>query len=230
MKFIYTSNAATTELLHKSNVVTLSDTRFDQVFYRLEQPTRFNLCIEKPLFVFASTWPQDDKILSLAVDRIIEFGFQIAWCPHDVDQESIDHLRTKLKNKNFGLYSDLQNHQQNFSQDILIIDQIGLLADIYRKSEMAFIGGSFKRKIHSVMEALCAGNIVFFGPFYQNNSEAVEFLTLNLAFQINSEQQFLEVIQRLSQTQRNEMRLRILNLSQRKKGASKKIAEYLLTY
>ena len=136
-------------------------------------------------------------------------------------------IKSLLPNRTFATYSTVESTK--IKQDILIVDQIGLLADIYRCSEFAFIGGSFKSKIHSVMEALCADNIVFFGPKHSNNSEAIEFSDLKLAFSFETADQCLQQIQSLSQTHKAELKQKIHQLCINKKGASKKIAEYLLT-
>ena len=230
LSFIFVSDHSTQERLRfcKITSVVASDTRFDQVFFRLQQPSKFNYSFKKPVFTFGSTWPQDDAVLLEVAPSLIKQGLQIAWCPHDAGSENIHSLKEKLANFNHRLYSSLTT-VPDIDNDILIIDQVGVLADIYRQSEFAFIGGSFKEKIHSVMEALCAGNIVFFGPYYQNNSEAIEFLGLNLAFQFNSASQFLEQFQSLTPNSKTEKQLKINELAQSKKGSSKKIAEYLLT-
>ena len=83
---------------------------------------------------------------------------------------------------------------------ILILDEIGLLADVYRYSSLAFIGGSFVSKVHSVMEPLCALNPVIVGPFYENNPEAVQFQKLNSVFTVSSTEQFLKTFNELAQS------------------------------
>lgn len=230
MQFIFVSDEVTKERLKKVGLdsVVAADTRYDQVFFRLNLPSRFNFSFLKPVMTFGSTWPEDDKILLKALPGLLEMGLQIVWCPHDVSSASINILKEKLKGQNFSVFSDLMGSAP-ISSDLLIIDQVGLLADIYRLSEMAFIGGSFKDKVHSVMEALCSGNIVFFGPCFQNNSEAIEFSGLNLAFSFTTAEQLLQKVHSLSQKSRFEMQEILRSLTSRKKGSSKKIAEYLLT-
>ncbi len=58
---------------------------------------------------------------------------------------------------------------------ILIVDQVGILAELYTWADVGFIGGSFKKQVHSVMEALAAGLPVMVGPYHQNNREAFIF-------------------------------------------------------
>lgn len=185
--FIFTSDDSTSKKLKNLGIesTVAADTRFDQVFFRLAQPSRFQYLFKKPLITFGSTWPEDDQVLIETLPSILNKGFQVVWCPHDVSAGSLQTLKNKIKNFDFTVLSSIQQSSEMNSEiqnEILVIDQVGLLADIYRQSEVAFIGGSFKNKIHSVMEALCAGNIVLFGPYFTNNSEAIEFTDLKLAF------------------------------------------------
>jgi 3-deoxy-D-manno-octulosonic-acid transferase len=46
---------------------------------------------------------------------------------------------------------------------------------------LAFIGGSFKKQVHSVMEALAAGLPVMVGPFHKNNREALFYQKKNFS-------------------------------------------------
>ena len=57
----------------------------------------------------------------------------------------------------------------------MIVDQIGILAELYTWGQAAFVGGSFRKQVHSVMEPLACGIPVAVGPFHQNNREALEF-------------------------------------------------------
>ncbi len=61
----------------------------------------------------------------------------------------------------------------------MIIDQVGILADLYAWADWAFVGGSFKKQVHSVMEPLAQGCKTFFGPYYGNNREAIIFANIN---------------------------------------------------
>jgi 3-deoxy-D-manno-octulosonic-acid transferase len=63
----------------------------------------------------------------------------------------------------------------------LIVDQTGILAELYLKARWAFVGGSFRKTVHSVMEPLAAGCVTFVGPLHTNNREAVAFEKMQLA-------------------------------------------------
>ena len=55
---------------------------------------------------------------------------------------------------------------------VLIVDQIGILADLYNYSDIAFIGGGFSGKLHNILEAAAKGNFLLFGPNIDNYPEA----------------------------------------------------------
>jgi 3-deoxy-D-manno-octulosonic-acid transferase len=74
-------------------------------------------------------------------------------------------------------YSQTENWSQH---QVLILDQIGCLQEIYAWGDLAFVGGSFKDKVHSVMEPLAAGLPVMVGPHHNNNREALHFQNVHV--------------------------------------------------
>jgi 3-deoxy-D-manno-octulosonic-acid transferase len=109
----------------------------------------------------------------------------------------------------------------------MVIDQVGILADLYQWGTWAFVGGSFRKTVHSVMEPLAQGCVTFFGPLYTNNREAIEFSQAGLAYAIpNGDEmlkKLLETVSKLPSLQDN-----IRNAIRRKTGASKKLVEEIL--
>ena len=65
--------------------------------------------------------------------------------------------------------------------EVLIIDRIGLLAEIYSSSNIAFIGGGFTGKLHNIIEPAAKGNIVLFGPKVHKYPEAEEMIKKGIA-------------------------------------------------
>ena len=68
----------------------------------------------------------------------------------------------------------------------MIIDAIGKLADLYSYGNIAFVGGSFKGKVHNVLEPAIYGIPVLTGPFIKNSSEALQLKNSGL-IEINEE-------------------------------------------
>lgn len=168
------------KLLPHSTIIADGDTRFDQVFWRLSQTSLVNIQTDRPLLVWGSTWPEDEKELISTLPWIKQHNYQLIWSPHEFDTHKITMIKTILnENKlSYELFSNFNLDKQSsldLAVDVLIIDKIGYLADFYRFASAAFVGGSFKRKVHSVMEPLCCGLPVLTGPLVENNPEALRY-------------------------------------------------------
>lgn len=158
------------------------DTRFDQVFHRLENPKELkNSLMPKPedfVFIAGSTWPEDEAVLIPAFAKLRGKNAKVIIAPHEIGAEHMNKLRADISAA--GLKSILYSEAEVWPDgEILIIDRIGILAELYTWADMAFIGGSFKKQVHSVMEALAAGLPVMVGPHHRNNREALFYQKKN---------------------------------------------------
>ncbi len=188
----------------KRPVVLIKDTRFDQVCWRLanNHPVVSQLQINsQKRITFGSTWPADESILLEALPFLIAHNFQIFWAPHDPLR--VPHLQKMIQTQ-FSQYQTallteiMSTHIDMNTTPVIIIDQVGLLADLYKYSQWAFVGGSFVKKVHSVMEPLCAGNHVFVGPYYKNNPEAIEFKKLGFVHEITTHHDIIQTMNKYS--------------------------------
>ena len=55
---------------------------------------------------------------------------------------------------------------------VVLVDTVGVLAEIYRAGDLAYVGGSFTTGVHNTMEPAIGGMPVLFGPRIQNAEEA----------------------------------------------------------
>lgn len=162
-------------------VEVIGDSRYDQVLARLENPKALKHFLTPApstgpiIFVAGSTWEEDEKVLLEALLEYIDYKkINLIIAPHEPTEKHLKSLEKHI--------SSLGLEYQRYSQindwlpgKILIVDTLGVLAEMYTCAHLAFVGGSFKKSIHSVMEPLAAGAITFVGPFHQNNREALEF-------------------------------------------------------
>src|SRR5690606_21232516 len=57
--------------------------------------------------------------------------------------------------------------------DVIVIDRVGVLADLYGAGDVAYVGGGFHAAgLHSVVEPAARGVPVLFGPRHGNAREA----------------------------------------------------------
>lgn len=166
------------DLADAEKISVVGDTRIDQVIYRLQHP-RLSLnerpiFDQRPLFVAGSTWPEDESKLIPALAKLKDRGLISIIASHEVDEARLNMIETLVKRNNLKSIR-FQNISSWQGEDIILLDQVGILADIYAWGIAAFVGGSFREKVHSVLEPLVHGKAVIVGPYHQNNREAIEF-------------------------------------------------------
>lgn len=190
-------------------MVVSGDTRFDQVFHRLANPkTLKNILIPSPedfVFIAGSTWPEDEAVLVAALEKLKGLHVKVIIAPHETTSDHLEHIERKLQES--GLSSVRYSQTETWPPGaVLLIDQVGILAELYTWSDIAFIGGSFKKQVHSVMEALAAGLPVMVGPYHRNNREALFYQKKNyssgmIVQVIHSPDDIVVLIQRMKKQQ-----------------------------
>ena len=163
-------------LSDKNRVMEVGDTKYDQVLYRCQESrqkkwlpehfTRGNF-----VFVAGSTWPEDETHIFTAVSRLLRFypKLRVVICPHEPGESRLFQLRQTYSEFETELYSQAG---EECKARILLVDKIGILANIYSEAHLAYVGGSFRQNIHNVLEPAVYGIPVMFGPVNQNSHEA----------------------------------------------------------
>ncbi len=172
------------------------DTRYDQVQARLRAPKPLkeemftsNSC---PLLVAGSTWPEDEAVL-IEVASQMRNQVRFVLVPHEPTPEHLADLQNKLQNR--GLKSVRYSQADAWPDDsVLLVDQMGILAELYIKGAFAFVGGSYRKTVHSVMEPLAAGCLTFVGPLHHNNREALEFKALGGVIEAQNAAEFVTLL------------------------------------
>ncbi len=172
------------DLQLKCKICVSGDTRFDQVFHRLENPKALKSELmptpDDFVFIAGSTWPEDEKHLLGALAKFKGQLLKVIIAPHEATPTHLEQLEQQIQE--LGLKSLRYSTANHWPEGkILIVDQVGILAELYTWSDLAFIGGSFKKQVHSVMEALAAGVPVMVGPFHKNNREALFYQKKNFS-------------------------------------------------
>lgn len=167
------------------NVSVSGDTRFERVLIIAEnfQPVTAidNFINKRKVIVAGSTWSEDDEALAHFTNTHADICFIIA--PHDISEERLKECE-KLYNKSIRYSTFKQNNlQQQSNNNVLIIDNIGMLKTLYGYADICFIGGGFGGDgVHNVLEAAVYNKPVLFGPVYDKYIEAIELIEEGGAF------------------------------------------------
>lgn len=190
---IFVQNPPSAALLQNRqiNSTTAGDTRFDRVIAKSQQPQELPLIqtfkANYHLLVAGSTWSQDEIELAQIINQIADQPLQhLRWIivPHEPNDNHIATLE-KLLTVQHIRYSSA-NETNIKSVKVLIIDSIGILADLYQYAEYAYIGGGFGKGIHNTLEAAVFGIPVFFGPEYHKFQEAKDLIDQKGAFAVQN--------------------------------------------
>jgi 3-deoxy-D-manno-octulosonic-acid transferase len=153
------------------------DTRFDRVLKILDNqrtlPFMERFRGDRTCMVCGSTWPEDYERL-LPFINSAESGQCFVIAPHKTDARSIEALQKSIR-RNTVLYSRREDTSLR-EVDILIVDTIGLLTQIYRYADLAYVGGGFATGLHNTLEPAVFGIPVLIGPRYRGFREAEELV------------------------------------------------------
>ena len=222
------------ELVSSNIVKTTGDSRFDQINQRMKK---------NKIIFFKNTTNRSKKIIMgsiLKSDYEIIFNFlktyfpngdkslidkkiKLIIVPHEVDRQSVSELQKKLKK--ISIISKLYSSEDNNNiPNSLIVDKIGILADIYKYADFVYIGGGFEAGVHSVIEPSVYGSIITYGPNINILNEAVEMTKKKIGFIVKNH---LELINYFNFVNDEEKILNIKKLTKnyvaKNTGASRKI-------
>ncbi len=171
------------------NVIISGDTRFDRVLEIASKKSAIqeieNFIEKKQVLIAGSTWLQDEKLLAKYIMQNETKKLIVA--PHEIDATHLKNIKQLFPSSIF--YSEwisLKDKPNNIK--VLIIDNVGMLAQLYQYATICYIGGGFNKSgIHNILEAAVYGKAIIFGPHYQKFREAVGLNKRNSAFSITNE-------------------------------------------
>jgi len=186
------------ESVEKSRVGVSGDTRFDRVMERWEQRTEigFSLDGNGPVIVAGSTWPADERVILSPLARLMKDNdsIRLILAPHEPLPGRVNDLVDWANTEGLSV----SRASDGKASRVLIIDTIGILAEVYRLGDVAYIGGSFSTGVHSVIEPAIAGLPVVFGPVHENSFEALRLIEEGAGFVARNEREAGDHLSRLT--------------------------------
>jgi 3-deoxy-D-manno-octulosonic-acid transferase len=158
------------------------DTRYDQVWSRATGVDRSGALLSplvspRPTLVAGSTWPADERVLLDAWTRVRRQvpDARLVIAPHEPTPSHIlpiEHWATAAQLVHARLGSD-----GAATADVIVVDRVGVLGDLYALATVAFVGGGFHAAgLHSVIEPAAFGAPVIVGPRWEMSRDAALLL------------------------------------------------------
>jgi len=198
----YVQNESSGEILRRNGitqVVVSGDTRFDRVKEVSSQdfshPVVEAFANGFEVLIAGSTWPPDEALI-MALMKKSPVNLRLLLAPHEVDEPRIDQLIN-----DFGkgaLRLSQANTENARDARILIIDNVGMLSQLYRYGHYAYIGGGFGVGTHNILEAATFGLPLFFGPNHQKFRETIDLIRLRGAFPVSTVSCFLSIFEKVA--------------------------------
>jgi 3-deoxy-D-manno-octulosonic-acid transferase len=159
------------------------DTRYDSVVDRAARLDRsaapFSTLGPTPAggrtIVAGSTWPADEAVLIPAFARLRDAvpAARLIVAPHEPDPDHLAGIATRIASLGLPAPVRLSQLETGMAASVVLVDRVGVLADLYAAAEVAFVGGGFHRAgVHSVLEPAVFGAPVSFGPRWTNSRDA----------------------------------------------------------
>ena len=194
----FVQDEKTAALLHEhgfDNYTICGDTRFDRVAAIAKQAQAFpeveRFIGGRQCIIAGSTWPPDEKLLEAFYAKMPQ-SYCLIIAPHDISENHVDQIRAQFPEA--VLYSKLSEGSHS---NILVINTIGILSQLYQYARFVYIGGGFGVNIHNIQEPVTFGCPVVFGPKYTDFKEAVDLVELQGVFSVNDASQLVEIFNRL---------------------------------
>lgn len=159
------------------------DSRCDQVWARaratdLSSALLTRIASAHPTLVAGSTWPKDEDVLLpawLQVRRMLA-GARLIIAPHEPTEAHLTPIE-RWAAKHDLVLRRLGELDDAVSADVLLVDRVGVLGELYAIAICAYVGGGFHRAgLHSLLEPAAFGCPVIVGPRHGNSGDAAALL------------------------------------------------------
>lgn len=162
------------------------DTRYDSVaeraarFDRAREPIA-RLAATPSVFtvVAGSTWPADEAIVLPAFADLLGQvpGARLVLAPHEPNPDHLAGIAQQTHALGLPRPVRLSQLEHATPSPVIVVDRVGVLADLYALGDVAFVGGGYHGAgLHSVLEPAVFGVPVTVGPHWQMSRDAALLL------------------------------------------------------
>jgi 3-deoxy-D-manno-octulosonic-acid transferase len=233
--------------LPEMRISMMGDTKFDRAIERVEQGRHGALSKSaairnhwenaESIIVAGSVHLPDVKLLLPAFKKMQQARFfsklKLVLTPHDISSHNLAAIQCELAQSQ--LKSDLLSEvetmvldNQSLTSDVILVDCMGRLAELYSLATLGFVGGAVHAKIHNALEPAAWHLPLTSGLKYQNSQEAKLLVHHGLLTPVSDHMQLASVWEtQLAEREAVVANMKALLKSQ--SGSSDKLITSLLT-
>ena len=184
----------------------------------------------KQIIVLGSTHPQEEIMLLRAAPELIKKDIKIVFAPRHL--ERMPEIRATLRQSGLAhVFASDTEFIKNAG--ILCVDKMGLLAALYSRAALTFVGGSVApRGAHNLLEPAILAKTVLFGRYFYNTPHTAQALLESGGGVLVDEYTFKSVVLRLLADKEllDNTAQKARNTALNFKGATQKIREVVENY
>src|SRR5205823_15032386 len=132
----------------RERVTVGGDTRYDQVWARAEAARGRSevvraLASDRPTLVAGSTWPSVEERLLPAWERVRRAvpNARLIVTPHEPTEAHLVPMETWARQSRLSVAR--LSAAPNGDSDVVLVDRVGVLGDLYALAQVAYVGGGF---------------------------------------------------------------------------------------
>ncbi|HET9385505.1 MAG TPA: glycosyltransferase N-terminal domain-containing protein [Gemmatimonadales bacterium] len=129
--------------------------------------------------VAGSTWPADEAVLLPAFADLLHQlpNARLLLAPHEPNPDHLAGIADRLRHLKLPRAVRLSQIEHAKPGPVIVVDRVGILADLYALGDTAFVGGGFHRAgLHSVLEPAVFSVPIIFGPYWRMSRDAALLL------------------------------------------------------
>jgi len=209
----------------KMKGVCLGDLKYDKI-PKIKKIKRSELGLKNEKIIILGSSHNGEEDLLLDAYRHLKNKFKdlkLIIAPRKVERKT--HVGKIFSEFNTAFWSESKSFDWA-NLDVLVIDKIGFLAQVYSLADIALVGGSWvKRGGHNPIEPSFFGVPTIFGPSMDNFREVAQYLVDSGGAMCISSNELLDVIENLltNKAKRKEVGLFALKAVKTRKGVSRRM-------
>ena len=195
------------KLLRNNNteIIRVGDSKFERVYQASQNIVKVQVVDEdilkdKKVFVIGSSWRDDEEVILPVVNKAVEYDNNLFTflVPHEPKETKIAIIEKKIKDKYKNLktlrFSNISNYN---GENLIIVDCVGKLINLYSLAYMSYVGGGFRTGLHNVLEPAVFNVPVFFANEVKNSDEDELLIKSGGGFLVKDRKQFYKKFRKI---------------------------------
>ncbi|MDR2337125.1 MAG: glycosyltransferase [Deltaproteobacteria bacterium] len=219
----------------------VGSTKYDKKILPAVDKENLGLAPTAPTLIAGSIRPQEDELIIKAYQQVLNKGFQelqliiaprhLEDCPAVAEKLKSAGLDFKLRSE---MNSNAHDSLEGKATQVLLLDTLGELSQLYSAADIAFIGGSLVNiGGHNPLEAAAYCKPVIMGQYNSNVHEVVSDLKkVGGIFEVHNEEELVRVIMKLLNAKNvyKSVATTAFSVWQKHQGATARVIEHILHY